>query len=85
MTYEKCMQRMKCPVNRKEECSEECQAGKERWFNELIENNRLIVGNTEEEVEEHLELTIGEDRNSLQKRPKPKLNSDQPPTIKTDF
>ena len=28
LTYDKCMQRMKCPVNRKEECSEECTAGK---------------------------------------------------------
>jgi len=28
LTYDKCMQRMKCPASRKEECSEECQAGK---------------------------------------------------------
>ena len=27
LTYDKCMQRMKCPANRKEECSEECTAG----------------------------------------------------------
>ena len=28
LAYDKCMQRMKCPPNRKEECSEECKAGK---------------------------------------------------------
>lgn len=28
LTYDKCMQRMKCPPSRKEECSEECKAGK---------------------------------------------------------
>jgi hypothetical protein len=29
LTHDKCMQRMKCPASRKEECSEECKAGKE--------------------------------------------------------
>jgi len=43
LSYDKCMQRMKCPSRRVEECSEECKAG-----------------NTEEEVEEHSELTIDE-------------------------
>jgi hypothetical protein len=28
LSYDKCMQRMKCPVSRKEECSEECHAGR---------------------------------------------------------
>ncbi|CAF1609821.1 unnamed protein product [Rotaria magnacalcarata] len=55
LTYDKCMQRMKCPVNRKEECSEECK-----------------TGNTEEEIEEHIELTKGESRNSFSKTPKQK-------------
>ncbi|CAF1240654.1 unnamed protein product [Adineta steineri] len=55
LTYDKCMQRMKCPVNRKEECSEECKAG-----------------NTEEEIEEHSELTKDEHRTSFNKAPKQK-------------
>jgi hypothetical protein len=49
---------MKCPVNRKEECSEECKAG-----------------NTEEEIEEHEELTRSENRHSLNKPPKPKYEA----------
>ncbi|CAF2739635.1 unnamed protein product [Rotaria sp. Silwood2] len=57
LTHDKCMQRMKCPANRKEECSEECKAG-----------------NTEEEIEEHHELTRGEHRSSLSKIPKQKYD-----------
>jgi len=49
---------MKCPVNRKEKCSEECKAG-----------------NTEEEMEEHEELTRDENRNSLNKSPKQKYET----------
>ncbi|CAF0817514.1 unnamed protein product [Adineta ricciae] len=55
LTYDKCMQRMKCPANRKEECSEECTAG-----------------NTEEEIEEHSELTKDERRSSMNRAPKRK-------------
>ncbi|CAF1548217.1 unnamed protein product, partial [Didymodactylos carnosus] len=40
LTYDKCMQRMKCPSKHRQECSEECKAG-----------------NTEEEIEEHAEIT----------------------------
>jgi len=40
LSYDKCMQRMKCPSKHKQECSEECKAG-----------------NTEEEIEEHAEIT----------------------------
>ncbi|UJR14803.1 hypothetical protein I4U23_001790 [Adineta vaga] len=55
LTYDKCMQRMKCPASRKEECSEECTAG-----------------NTEEEIEEHSELTKDEHRTSMAKASKRK-------------
>ncbi|CAF3323474.1 unnamed protein product [Rotaria socialis] len=62
LTYDKCMQRMKCPVNRKEECSEECK-----------------TGNTEEEIEEHIELTKDESRNSFTKAPKQKYEPNVAP------
>ncbi|CAF1471001.1 unnamed protein product [Adineta steineri] len=70
LSYNKCMQRMKCPVTRKEECSEECHAG-----------------NTEEEIEEHKEIIIGEHRNSFRKKPKPKFDDEELKnlTIKNDF
>ncbi|CAF1199878.1 unnamed protein product [Rotaria sordida] len=57
LTHDKCMQRMKCPANRKEECSEECKAG-----------------NTEEEIEEHTELTKDEHRSAFSKTPKQKYS-----------
>ncbi|CAF3299007.1 unnamed protein product [Rotaria sp. Silwood2] len=58
LSYDKCMQRMKCPISRKEDCSEECHAG-----------------NTEEEIEEHKEITISERRSVLNKKPKQKFNT----------
>ncbi|CAF5024214.1 unnamed protein product [Rotaria sp. Silwood1] len=58
LSHDKCMQRMKCPANRKEECSEECKAG-----------------NTEEEIEEHNELTRSEHRSSFSRTPKQKYDS----------
>ena len=61
LTYEKCVQRLKCPASRKEECSEECKAG-----------------NTEEEMEEHEEITHDEHRSSLNKSPKQKYETNLP-------
>ncbi|CAF3310813.1 unnamed protein product [Rotaria socialis] len=42
LSYDKCMQRMKCPVSRKEDCSEECQAGNTE---EEIEEHEEIINN----------------------------------------
>ena len=36
LSYEKCMQRMNCPVSRKEQCSEECHAGTFKCIFSLI-------------------------------------------------
>jgi hypothetical protein len=65
LSYDKCLQRMKCPASRKEECSEECKAG-----------------NTEEEMEEHEELTHDEHRSSLNKLPKQKYEANIHPPKK---
>ncbi|UJR31919.1 hypothetical protein I4U23_019393 [Adineta vaga] len=62
LSYDKCIQRMKCPVSRKEECREECRAG-----------------NTEEEIEEHKELTQNERPHVLRQKPKAQFE------IKQDF
>jgi hypothetical protein len=83
LSYDKCMQRMKCPVNRKEECSEECHAGRHShtfsFFNYFFFSYLLCylftIGNTEEEIEEHTELTISEHREAIQKKPKPKFET----------
>lgn len=56
LTVEKCLQRMKCPDKRRNECHEECRAG-----------------NTEEEIEEHVELTRDEHRSSFSRPPKQKF------------
>jgi hypothetical protein len=73
------MQRMKCPVSRKEECSEECQAGRPTdiflSFSIVFIYYSLTIGNTEEEIEEHKELTIKEHRNAISKKPKPKFDT----------
>ncbi|CAF2132478.1 unnamed protein product [Rotaria magnacalcarata] len=42
LSYDECMQRMKCPVSRKEDCSEECQAGNTE---EEIEEHEEIINN----------------------------------------
>jgi hypothetical protein len=89
------MQRMQCPANRKEECSEECKAGKSiDMFCFLLS---FSIGNTEEEIEEHSELTKSERRNSLKNAPKQKYETTRNPkkhsskskhsssTIKTDL
>ncbi|CAF1625213.1 unnamed protein product [Adineta ricciae] len=60
LSYDKCIQRMKCPSSRKEECGEECRAG-----------------NTEEEIEEHIELTRSEHRNALRQKPKARFEDEQ--------
>ncbi len=81
---------MKCPVSRKEECSEECKAGRQILFSVKFIGYLLIIGNTEEEVEEHQELTIGEHRNSMNKKLKSNKNQHlsedtQQSPIKTDL
>ncbi|CAF0852240.1 unnamed protein product [Didymodactylos carnosus] len=60
LTYDKCMQRMKCPSKHRQECSEECKAG-----------------NTEEEIEEHAEITHKpkHKKRSSKKDEKPRSNS----------
>ncbi len=73
MTPEKCLQRMKCPPSRKEKCSEECTAGKSIFLSEFV--LYFPIGNTEEEMEEHEELTRDENRNSLTKSPKQKYEA----------
>ena len=91
------MQRMNCPATRKEECSEECRAGRQSHIFRLIQMyNLFLIGNTEEEVEEHKELTLDEHPSDINNRPKPKFepninikkpanNSTDQSTIKTDL
>jgi hypothetical protein len=70
------MQRMNCPVNHKEECSEECQAGRQSHILLFFFDYFICVGNTEEEIEEHQEITRDEDQISVNNKPKPKFESD---------
>ena len=81
LSHEKCVQRMKCPINRKEECSEECQAGRPSgmpmigWIPWETVSSCPFLGNTEEEVEEHLELFVNERRSAVKRAPKSKSES----------
>ena len=74
------MHRLKCPASRKEECSEECTAGKS--INQTFRSNIFVayfsIGNTEEEMEEHEEITHDEHRSSLNKSPKQKYETNPP-------
>lgn len=80
LSYEKCMQRMKCPINRKEDCREECQAGRSSCMpGEKNISSCPSLGNTEEEVEEHTELIVNERRRNFKRAPKSKFET---PTIK---
>jgi len=40
LSYDKCIQRLKCPASRKEQCSEECKAGNTE--EEMEEHEELV-------------------------------------------
>ena len=77
LSYDKCIQRMKCPSSRKEECDEECRAGKRIYVYKCSLESFILIGNTEEEIEEHIELTRSEHRNALRQKPKARFEDEQ--------
>lgn len=77
LSYDKCIQRMKCPSSRKEECNEECRAGKRICAYKCRFESFVFLGNTEEEIEEHIELTQSEHRSALRQKPKARFEDEQ--------
>ena len=71
LSFEKCVQRMQCPLSRKERCAEECRAGSFDLYLS-VQSVSFLLGNTEEEIEEHIELVRNEDRTAFTQPPKSK-------------
>ena len=77
---------MKCPPNRSEQCSEECRAGKSNellfFLSHQIISLNLPSGNTEEEIEEHIEIIHNEFLHNFESTTK---NSQKPLKQKIDL
>ncbi|CAF1583720.1 unnamed protein product [Rotaria sp. Silwood1] len=95
LSYDKCMQRMKCPVSRKEDCSEECHAGNtEEEIEEYTEITKIEHRNAlNKKPKSRIHTKIKTRLNKIKNISKTKqtttttttTNSTNPSTIKTEL
>lgn len=76
LSYDKCIQRLKCPASRKEECSEECRAGNTE--EEMEEHEELVH-------DEHRSSLSKAPKQKFESLATPKKSRKQSPNTKTDL